>query len=68
VDKKKCVQYNRNTLRNCRRNATTVTPWGDACDKCAVVVATSILSRHPLPGDLTVWAIREIVRQEMKRG
>lgn len=61
-----CDQYDHNARRRCRRNATTVTPRGDACDKCALAVVTSMLSMSHLSGNVTVWAIRELIRQEIK--
>lgn len=64
----KCDQFDLKRGRKCRRNATTVTPWGDACDNCAQARATSVLTELKWYGEVE-WAVIEIVRQEMqKRG
>lgn len=63
----KCDQFDLGTMRHCRRNAVTTTPWGGACDKCARARAASALMW--VDGSPTLeWAIREIVRQEVRRG
>ena len=62
----KCDQVDSKTKRSCRRNATTTTPWGDACDKCAEARATSVFVNLNWFGNVE-WAVREIVRQEMKK-
>ena len=63
---RKCDQFDRERKRQCRRNATTTTPWGDACDKCAEARATSVLVQLKWSSNVE-WAIREIVRQEMRK-
>lgn len=62
----KCNQFDLKRGRKCRRNATHVTPWGDACDKCAQLRASSVLASGNWYKELE-WAVREIVRQEMKK-
>lgn len=63
----KCDQFDLKRKRTCRRKATTYTPWGVACDKCAEARASRVLAS--LTQNCVEWAVREIVRQEMqKRG